>query len=103
MRKTLQASKRARRLGSFVVAYDISDDVRRQKLHDILLGFGVPVQYSVFECSLSSGQLGQMLKRIEPLFLRQRDVLAVYSLCGTCAARVIRIGSSAASAAVALI
>ncbi|HIP96765.1 MAG TPA: CRISPR-associated endonuclease Cas2, partial [Anaerolineae bacterium] len=33
-----------------VVAYDISNDRRRTKLHDTLLNFGTPVQYSVFEC-----------------------------------------------------
>jgi CRISPR-associated protein Cas2 len=38
-----------------VVAYDISDDPRRTKLHNTLKNFGTPVQYSVFECILAKG------------------------------------------------
>jgi CRISPR-associated protein Cas2 len=33
-----------------VVVYDISNDKRRTRLHNALLDYGTPVQYSVFEC-----------------------------------------------------
>jgi CRISPR-associated endonuclease Cas2 len=33
-----------------LVAYDISDDRRRNRLHRLLRGFGEPVQKSVFIC-----------------------------------------------------
>lgn len=33
-----------------LVAYDISDDRRRNRLHRLLRGFGEPVQKSVFVC-----------------------------------------------------
>src|SRR6266704_1247844 len=34
----------------YVVAYDIPDDRRRTKVHQILMGFGKWTQYSLFEC-----------------------------------------------------
>ena len=39
-----------------LVVYDISNDRRRTRLHNLLLDFGTPVQYSVFECLLSPKQ-----------------------------------------------
>ena len=35
-----------------VVVYDISNDRRRVKLHNLFRDYGTPVQYSVFECYL---------------------------------------------------
>jgi CRISPR-associated protein Cas2 len=37
----------------YLVGYDIRDDKRLRKVHDVMLGFGDPVQYSVFVCELS--------------------------------------------------
>lgn len=39
-------------MATWVVAYDISDDKRRLRLHRLLRGFGEPVQKSVFVCQL---------------------------------------------------
>ncbi|MEM2889797.1 MAG: CRISPR-associated endonuclease Cas2 [Candidatus Hadarchaeum sp.] len=40
-----------------LVVYDISNDKRRTKLHNVLLDYGTPVQYSVFECHLDEKNL----------------------------------------------
>ncbi|OIP31774.1 MAG: CRISPR-associated endonuclease Cas2, partial [Deltaproteobacteria bacterium CG2_30_43_15] len=37
-----------------VVAYDIADDKRRNKICDILSAYGQRVNYSVFECFLGA-------------------------------------------------
>ena len=54
--------------GAYVVAYDISDDKRRNKVFDILLDTGDHVQYSVFVCELSRQELatlrGELLEAI---------------------------------------
>lgn len=34
----------------YVVVYDISSDKQRKKVSDLLEGYGLRVQYSVFEC-----------------------------------------------------
>jgi len=36
-----------------LVTYDIENDRRRTKIHKVLEGYGISVQYSVFECFLS--------------------------------------------------
>ena len=37
----------------YVIAYDISSDKRRTKVHRILSGFGQWTQFSLFECYLT--------------------------------------------------
>ena len=71
-----------------VVVYDISDDRRRTKLHTVLLDFGTPVQYSVFECWLSKEQLQKMKARVRKTIRPRKDHVRYYHLCGACAERV---------------
>ena len=37
----------------YIVSYDISDPKRLRHVHKTMLGFGEPLQYSVFCCDLS--------------------------------------------------
>jgi CRISPR-associated protein Cas2 len=37
----------------FLVAYDVSDPARLRRMHQTMMGFGDPLQYSVFLCCLS--------------------------------------------------
>ena len=41
----------------YVVAYDISDDKRRTKIHKILKGFGQWTEFSLFECFLTKKEI----------------------------------------------
>lgn len=70
-----------------VVAYDISNDRRRTKLHDTLLNFGTPVQYSVFECIVDQKRLAKMKQAIERVIKPRRDRVRFYYLCQNCLAR----------------
>jgi len=47
-----------------LVVYDISSDKRRTRLHNKLLDFGTPVQYSVFECLLGAEELAREVVRL---------------------------------------
>ena len=38
----------------YLVAYDIRDPYRLRQVHDVVLNYGSPLQYSVFVCDLSS-------------------------------------------------
>lgn len=38
----------------YIVAYDIRDDVRLRRVHDVVRSYGSRLQYSVFLCDLSS-------------------------------------------------
>jgi CRISPR-associated protein Cas2 len=70
-----------------VVAYDISHDRRRTKLHDALLNFGTPVQYSVFECIVDEKRLEKMKQAIMRVVKPRQDRVRFYYLCQTCLAR----------------
>ena len=70
-----------------VVVYDISHDRRRTKLHDTLLNFGTPVQYSVFECLVDGKRLEKMKQAIMSVIKPRQDRVRFYYLCQTCLAR----------------
>jgi CRISPR-associated protein Cas2 len=67
-----------------LVVYDISSDKRRTKLHNALLDFGTPVQYSVFECLLTEKELRRMKSRIMRLIRPKKDQVRFYSICAEC-------------------
>ncbi len=66
-----------------VVAYDISDDKRRTRLHKALKRFGEAVQYSVFECLLTEERFGQMCQAVAKV-VEDGDDLRYYDLCEAC-------------------
>lgn len=68
----------------YIVVYDISDDRRRTRLHDRLLDYGSPVQYSVFECLIDARQLEKLHKMIKRTIKAKDDHVRVYCLCEGC-------------------
>ncbi|HFD40295.1 MAG TPA: CRISPR-associated endonuclease Cas2 [Anaerolineae bacterium] len=70
-----------------LVVYDISNDRRRTALHNALLDFGTPVQYSVFECLLDTGGLAQMKKAVMRVIRPRADRVRFYYLCARCLAQ----------------
>jgi len=71
-----------------VGAYDIPNDRRRTRLHNALLNFGTPVQYSVFECWLTPDTLQKMRTRVSKIIRPRTDHVRYYLLCAACASRV---------------
>jgi CRISPR-associated protein Cas2 len=67
-----------------LIVYDISDDRRRTKLHDLLLTYGSPVQYSVFECLLSPEEEIRMQKAVRRVIRPRKDAVRFYTLCADC-------------------
>ena len=72
----------------YVLAYDISDDKRRTRLHKRLLDYGTPVQYSVFECLVDSEQLAKMQKMIKRTIKAKDDQVRIYFVCEACLKRI---------------
>jgi CRISPR-associated protein Cas2 len=70
-----------------VIAYDISNNRRRTKLHNTLLNFGTPVQYSVFECILEPKEREQMKQAIARVIKPKKDSVRTYYLCKACVAK----------------
>ena len=48
----------------YVIAYDVTDDRRRTKVHRVLAGFGTALQYSVFRCALTPLELLHLRARL---------------------------------------
>lgn len=71
-----------------VIVYDISNDRRRVKLHNLLKDYGTPVQYSVFECSLSKEKETEMKRRVIKLIKKKVDRIRYYPLCESCIKKI---------------
>lgn len=75
-----------------MVAYDISDDRRRRRVHGILKDYGARVQFSVFECRLSATQLAMLRGRLSAE-LESGDSVRWYPLCAWCSEAVVFQGA----------
>ena len=74
------------------VAYDISDDKRRNRVCKLLKGFGTRVNYSIFECFLPLKEVQLMKKAIRKNVNKNKDIVIYYQLCANCLDTVERIG-----------
>ena len=72
------------RFERYVVAYDIADTKRRNRVHKLLKEWGERVNYSVFECEIKKGDLPVLRKEILKLINRKKDVVIYYPLCLNC-------------------
>ncbi len=71
-----------------LIAYDISNDKRRTKLHNTLLNYGTPVQYSVFECLLTAKDEKRMRQAVKRVIRPRKDHVRYYTLCANCLQKV---------------
>lgn len=64
----------------YLVCYDISDPKRLRQVHKKLLGFGDPLQYSVFKCDLNETEKALMLATLDDLINLARDRVMIIRL-----------------------
>ena len=78
-----------------VVAYDISDDKTRTRLHKTLRRFGERVQFSVFECILTY-ELFEEMRREVAAVLEYQELWRVryYEICEGCRRRTVTLGQA---------
>ena len=78
-----------------VVAYDISDDKTRTRLHKTLRRFGERVQFSVFECIVTADLFEQMRREVA-LALEHQELWRVryYEICEGCRRRTVTLGQA---------
>ena len=81
-----------------VVSYDISDDRRRTRLHRDLKGFGMRVQYSVFECVLDEPEAARLEAMVRRTIKRGEDHVRYYRLCENCVSRITALGGTVTQA-----
>ena len=70
-----------------VACYDISNNRRRARLHELLLGYGTPVQKSVFECDLTLAQFRRLRAQSRRYVRKEGESIRYYHLCGRCQGR----------------
>ena len=70
-----------------LVAYDIADPRRLQRIAEACEDFGVRVQYSLFECWLEDPEFEKLWARLQSLYDSAEDRLVVYHLDATAVRR----------------
>jgi CRISPR-associated protein Cas2 len=78
----------------YVIAYDIPDDRRRTKVHQILMGFGKWTQYSLFECFLTRKELVLLRSKLTEHLVATQDSVRFYPLCSNCVSKVETVGGA---------
>lgn len=66
------------------VAYDCSNDKRRNRVAKILLDYGYRVQYSVFEVQLDERRFVEMQSRLLEVIDLTADSIRIYRICQRC-------------------
>ena len=79
----------------YLVTYDISNDKRRTKLSDILDGYGVRVNYSVYEIEVNQTKFDKLLYEIElkKLINKKYDSFRFYHICENCVPKSFEIAN----------
>ncbi len=72
----------------YVVAYDLPDNKRRNRVFRLMKGYGVHTQYSVFECELDNKEFTVMIRKLEKTIDRSEDNIKIYQLCKNCVEKV---------------
>ena len=58
---------------TYLVCYDISNDLRLRRVHKTMCGFGDRLQYSVFECRFSPADLARCRHAVGKLIHNRED------------------------------
>lgn len=76
----------------WILTYDVPDDNRRQRLHDLLRLYGRRLQYSVFEARLTGSEVQGLLRRAQDIVDPEADQLVAYVVPRRCEAEICVIG-----------
>lgn len=76
----------------YVISYDIASDRIRTKLAKLLEGYGVRIQYSVFECKLTEKRFQKLYREVFHLTENEEGSVRFYLLCQNCENRIITVG-----------
>lgn len=68
------------RVHTYLIAYDISDPRRLQRVHKFLKQCAVPIQYSVFITRISEAQLGRIKTGIVNRICEDEDDVRIYHI-----------------------
>ena len=75
-----------------IIAYDISSNRARAKLHKFLKEYGLNTQKSIFECQVDLDALRVIVTTAKTLLDPKTDSLRIYRICAQCQQRVVVSG-----------
>lgn len=75
-----------------IIAYDIADPKRLNRIARVMLDYGVRVQKSIFEVSITPKAFHDLKKRVEKIIVAEADGVKYFPLCESCAGAVEIIG-----------
>lgn len=79
-------------INDMIVAYDIADPRRLNRVAKIIKDYGVRVQKSIFEVKVDEKRFKEMKKRVEETIEKEEDGVKYFPLCEKCAGTVEVIG-----------
>lgn len=77
---------------NMLVAYDIADPKRLQRIAKVMKDYGQRVQKSIFEVEVTPRQFSVMKWRTEAEMVPSEDGVKYFPLCGRCCDTVITYG-----------
>ena len=75
-----------------IIAYDVSDNANRARVSARLSRYGLRIQKSVYQCSLTSEELRSVMADLRTLVDERRDTVHGFPVCRACSADEITIG-----------
>ena len=76
-----------------LIAYDIANQKRLRKVARLMQNYGVRVQRSVFECSLSPQRAARLIEKVKPLLKPREDRIHIYRICESCRPKFTAFGT----------
>jgi CRISPR-associated protein Cas2 len=58
----------------YIITYDVTCDRERDRVSEVLEGFGVRAQFSVFECRLTRGMRARLVRSLETLAVQSGTI-----------------------------
>lgn len=65
---------------TYIVSYDIKHPKRLRRVHKCLLGWGDPLQYSVFKCTLTDSEKLKLQLALKALIHQRQDQVLLIDL-----------------------
>ena len=77
---------------NMIVAYDIADPRRLNRIAKVIKDYGIRVQKSIFEVEVDDRRFEEMKARVEEVIEQSEDGVKYFPLCEKCAGTVEIIG-----------
>jgi len=78
----------------YVIAYDITEDKRRNRVAELLKNFGTRTQYSLFEMEIEPKVMKEITLQLEELIDTAVDKVKCYLLCRECVGKTVSMGKT---------